>query len=131
MSKESSPPSNAADDNRIEVLPVLPSLDIAETLAFYRDKLGFSEIVYHDDRYLILRRDGMELHFWLAEDRSLCENTSVYLRGGGIAALYQEYSKVGLERLSEMSVRAWNMEEFYIHDPHGNLLRFGRIPRER
>jgi hypothetical protein len=28
-----------------------------------------------------------------------------------------------------MEVRPWNMEEFYIHDPHGNLLRFGRIPQ--
>jgi len=22
-------------------------------------------------------------------------------------------------------VRPWNMKEFYIHDPHGNLLKFG------
>ncbi len=28
-------------------------------------------------------------------------------------------------RLSEFSVQPWNMKEFYIHDPHGNLLRFG------
>lgn len=99
------------DEDRIEVLPVLPSLDISEALSFYRDQLGFGTLVHETHDYLILRRDGMELHFWLTEDRSLCERISVYLRGGG------------------MAVRPWNMEEFYVHDPHG-LLRFGRIPRD-
>jgi hypothetical protein len=27
-------------------------------------------------------------------------------------------------------VRPWNMKEFHIHDPHGNLLRFGCAPEE-
>ncbi|AHG46532.1 glyoxalase [Rhizobium leguminosarum bv. trifolii CB782] len=118
------------DPDRIEVLPVLPSLDINETLSFYRDKLGFANIVYEAPDYLILRRDDMELHFWRTEDVSLCEKTSVYLRGG-IGALHAEYREKGVERLTEMEVRPWNMEEFYIHDPHGNLLRFGRIPQPR
>lgn len=122
--------AEAEDEDRIEVLPVLPSLDISETLSFYRDQLGFRTLVYETQDYLILRRDGMELHFWLTDDRGLCEKTSVYLRGGGIADLHREFAARGVDRLSEMAVRPWNMEEFYIHDPHGNLLRFGRIPRD-
>ncbi|OJF94352.1 bleomycin resistance protein [Pararhizobium antarcticum] len=118
-----------SDDDRIEVLPVLPSLDLAVTLAFYRDCLGFSTVVHQDDGYLIVRRAEMELHFWLATDRLLCENSSVYLRGGGIGDLHREFSAKAVPQLSAMTVRPWNMEEFYIHDPHGNLLRFGRIPR--
>lgn len=114
--------------DRIEVLPVLPSLDIDETLAFYHGELGFSEVVYQAQEYLILRRDGMELHFWRTDDRSLCERSSVYLRGGGIGALHAEYDAKGVKSLTKLEVRPWNMEEFYIHDPHGNLLRFGRIP---
>lgn len=117
------------DPDRIEVLPVLPSLDLDETLAFYGDGLGFAEIVFRDENYLILRRmPGMELHFWRTEDRRLCEATSVYLRGGGIAALHREFGERGIARPTPMSVRPWGMEEFYIHDPHGNLLRFGKIP---
>ena len=120
--------SGLDDPNRIEALPVLPSLGIAETLAFYRQQLGFAEIVYEAADYLIVRRDGMELHFWRTDDRRLCENSSVYLRGDGIGDLYEEYRSRGVERLSDLSVRPWNMEEFYIHDPHGNVLRFGRVP---
>ncbi len=117
------------DPDRIEVLPVLPSLDIAATRDFYAGKLGFAELVYEADDYLIVRRPGMELHFWLTDDRTLCERTSVYLRGGGIGDLHREFTARDVPGLTPMSVRPWNMEEFYIHDPHGNLLRFGRIPQ--
>lgn len=119
------------DDNlRVEVLPILPSLSIAETLAYYRDGLGFSENVYQDDNYLILRRSfagaRMELHFWLQDDRSLCERTAIYIRGGGIDLLHAEFTERGSAKISPMEVRPWGMEEFYVWDPHGNLLKFGR-----
>ncbi|TIM43459.1 MAG: VOC family protein, partial [Mesorhizobium sp.] len=32
--------------------------------------------------------------------------------------------------LSPFTVRPWNMKEFYVWDPHGNLLRFGCAPEE-
>ena len=51
-----------SDPAEIEVLPVLPSVDLAETKAFYTEKLGLSEVVHEDDTYLILRRPGLELH---------------------------------------------------------------------
>ncbi|QQM31600.1 VOC family protein [Martelella lutilitoris] len=119
-----------ADPADIAVLPVLPSLDLAETKAFYTEKLGLSEVVHEDGTYLILRRPGMELHFWLTDDRGLCENTSIYIRGGGIDALYAEFSMRGIVHERGYEVREWNMKEFYVYDPHGNLLRFGRIPGE-
>jgi catechol 2,3-dioxygenase-like lactoylglutathione lyase family enzyme len=121
--------SMTENPDRIEVLPVLPSLDIQQTFDFYTTLLGFSEVVDRADDYLILRRPDMELHFRLTDDRTLCERTSVYLRGGGIGDLHREFSERDVPTLTPMAVRAWNMEEFYIHDPHGNLLRFARIPK--
>ncbi|AJY46120.1 bleomycin resistance protein [Martelella endophytica] len=117
-----------SDPSEIAVLPVLPSLDLAETKAFYTEKLGFSEVVHEDDGYLILRRPGLELHFWLTDDRSLSERTSVYIRGGGIDALHAEYAPRGILHPQGFAERSWGMKEFYVSDPHGNLLRFGRIP---
>jgi len=118
------------DDDRVEVLSMLPSLSIAESRDFYRDKLGFGEIVYEDKDYLIVRRDfvghRMEVHFWLTNDRRLCENSGIYIRGGGIDALREEFAERGVPKLSPMSVRPWGMEEFYVWDPHGNILKFGR-----
>ncbi|CAN7196703.1 VOC family protein [Rhizobium sp. LjRoot254] len=117
-------------DDRVEVLPMLPSLSIPETRDFYRHHLGFNEIVYEASDYLIIRREfvgeRMELHFWLTDDRKICEVSAVYIRGGGIDALHAEFTKRKAPKLSEMKVRSWNMEEFYVWDPHGNLLKFGR-----
>ncbi|WP_417690050.1 bleomycin resistance protein [Roseibium sp.] len=114
-------------DMAIEVLPVLPSLDFDETQAFYGDELGFG-VVYSSATRLILRRVQIELHFWKTDQRVFCENSSCYLRGGGIDALYAEFSERKVPGLSDYEVRPWDMKEFYIHDPHGNLLTFARIP---
>ncbi len=110
--------------NFARTIPILASLDIAETSAFYADWLGFA-VCYRDGSYLIAKRDDMELHFWKTDDRRFPENTSCYIRGGQVAALHAEYSARGVPELSPFLVRPWNMKEFYIHDPHGNLLKFG------
>lgn len=117
----------ARDDPAIAI-PVLASLDIAETRRFYSEELGFSVEAFGN--YAIARRDRMEIHFWLASDRIHPEHTSCYIRGGQIVALYDEYRAKGVATLSEFTVRPWDMKEFYIHDPHGNLLRFGATPQE-
>jgi len=116
------------DDDFAISIPVLASLDIAETAAFYRDQLGFQTDGYDD--YLIAKRDRIEIHFGLADDRIHPENMSCYIRGGQIVALYEEFRARKVPMLSEFKVRPWNMKEFYIHDPHGNLLRFGAAPEE-
>lgn len=68
------------DPQRVEMIPILPSVDIGETQAFYRDQLGFA-VTYETPAYLIVRRQEMELHFWLTDNRALCEATSVYACG--------------------------------------------------
>jgi len=110
-------------------IPVLASLDIAESAAFYVGQLGFSE-VYRDDNYLIVRREFMELHFWHTTNTAFPENTSCYIRGGQVSSLFKEFSGNDVPGLSSFDVRPWHMKEFYIRDPHGNLLRFGMAPEE-
>lgn len=61
-------------------IPILASLDIAETAAFYTEQLGFA-VGCEDANYLIVKRNDMELHFWKTQDRQLPENTSCYIRG--------------------------------------------------
>jgi hypothetical protein len=109
-------------------IPVLASLDMAVSRSFYVEQLGFTDVVYEDGAYLIVRRDAMELHFWLAADPIHPQNTSCYIRGGQVGALHAEYLRRNVARLSAFEVRPWDMMEFTIHDPHGNLLRFGCEP---
>ena len=117
-------------DDPARTIPILPSLSIDETQAFYVEQLGFASTVYKEQDYLIVRRGEMEIHFWLTDDKRIPDNTSCYIRGGQVAALYDEYKARAVPKLTEFTVRRWNMKEFYVVDPHGNLLRFGCSPEE-
>ncbi len=103
-------------------VPVLASLHIAQSRQFYEERLGFACLLQRAD-YLIMARDGCELHFWLCNDRRIAENTPCYVRGD-TEALHAQFAQRGLP-LAPPAVRAWGMKELYVIDPHGNLLKFG------
>jgi catechol 2,3-dioxygenase-like lactoylglutathione lyase family enzyme len=107
-------------------IPILASLNLQETLAFYRDRLGFAGHSFSD--YAVLRRDTIELHFWLTTDRSHPEHTSCFIRGPGVPALHAEFARQGVPGLSPFEDKPWGLREFHLIDPHGNLLRFGCEP---
>ena len=112
--------------------PLLPCLDLEETIAFYV-RLGFTETHsgHSPDPYAILKRDSAEIHlFGMAGlEPSQCY-AGGYLRVDGIDALRQEMSRSGLPlhgtpRLSTVMATPWGMREFHLVDLNGNLLRFG------
>jgi catechol 2,3-dioxygenase-like lactoylglutathione lyase family enzyme len=103
-------------------IPVLASLDLDETAAFYTERLGFQPRL-RADNYLIVEREGCEIHFWLCTERHIAENTSCYLRGDPIA-LHADFARRGLN-LDSPVVRPWGMRELCVIDPHGNLLKIG------
>lgn len=104
-------------------VPVLASLSLDESAEFYATRLGFKKQLQTDD-YLIVSRDGAEIHFWRCDERHIAENTSCYVRVNSTQALYDEFSAKGLT-LKPPLVREWGMKELYVIDPHGNLLKFG------
>lgn len=104
-------------------VPVLASLGLDESRDFYVSHLGF-RLLRQDADYLMLARDGAELHFWLCADRHVAKNTSCYVRTGDCQALFDEFSRHGLA-LQPPVLRPWGMKELYVIDPHGNLLKFG------
>jgi catechol 2,3-dioxygenase-like lactoylglutathione lyase family enzyme len=103
-------------------VPVLASLHLEETESFYRERLGFEPKLRACD-YLIVARDGCEIHFWLCADRHIAENTSCYVRGDTLA-LHADFVSRGLA-VTPPQERSWGMRELYVIDPHGNLLKFG------
>jgi catechol 2,3-dioxygenase-like lactoylglutathione lyase family enzyme len=103
-------------------IPVLASLDLNETAAFYEERLGFQPRLQADD-CLIVERKGCEIHFWHCTERHISENTSCYLRGD-TAASHADFTRRGLV-LDLPVARNWGMRELYVVDPHGNLLKIG------
>ena len=104
-------------------IPVLASLNLSESVAFYTDRLGFTKVGQYDD-YAIVVRDGAEIHFWSCPDRNIAENTSCYIRVMDTQRLFEEFAGKGVP-VKQPAVRPWGMKELYVIDPHGNLLKFG------
>jgi len=106
-------------------IPILRSPNLSETQAFY-ERLGFAPEQAAPD-YLIVRRPGIELHFCspdLIDGRAT--ESSCYIRGAGIDALHDEWSALDPSLVTPIYQRPWGMFEFYVSDPHGCLLKFGR-----
>ena len=127
MSSSTTPPIKG-----LETLPVLPSHNFDETISFYCGKLGFENLGRWDD-YLILKfiPGGIEIHFWLTDNKELPKNSSCYVRGEGIEELYLLWKDLGIERLCKPVQREFGMTEMYVIDVHGNLIKFGyrTVPR--
>ncbi len=100
-------------------VPVLASLDLAASQQFYTELLGF-DCLHASADYLMLRRDGCELHLWHCTERHIAENTSCYVRGD-TAALHADFAQRGL-LVEPPQLRDWGMREFYVTGPPGSPL---------
>lgn len=97
------------------IIPILPSRSLAVTEAFY-GTLGFTTVNVYPN-YLLLVRDGCELHFFLHPELDpLANDHGAYIRIAGPA---------DLPAGAVLEVKPWGMREFALIDPDGNLLRFG------
>jgi catechol 2,3-dioxygenase-like lactoylglutathione lyase family enzyme len=106
--------------------PMLPSADLARSVDYYDNKLGFARRALSDG-HAVVERDGAEIHFWPCKDQNIAKNSSAYLRVRDIEAVHASMSGAADGgRITEPQDREWGMREFYVIDPDGNLLRFGQ-----
>ena len=111
--------------------PIMPSRDFDGTTAFYAD-LGFEVGArYEKEGYLILRREGAELHFFRypAHEPETSDH-GVYLRVEDAAAVSHEFEPLklpaeGIPRFHPAEAKPWDMLEVVVVDEDGNLLRIG------
>ena len=119
-------------------IPMLPCRSLDVTRQFY-NRLGFEQvhIKFGEDRYLILVRRSIELHFFLMTE--LAPTTSMhssYIRVLDADALYRDFQAKGLPQEGSPSLgviedREWGMREFHLLDPDSNLLRIGSVIVEK
>ena len=105
-------------------IPVLASLEIATSLDFFH-KLGFETHDFGDHNYSIAIREHIEIHFWLCADKHVAENTSCYVRVNDIHALHADLAK--RFDVGEIVETPWGMDELYVIDPSGSLVKFGQL----
>ncbi|MEM1287377.1 MAG: VOC family protein [Pseudomonadota bacterium] len=114
-----------------KVCPVLPSRDFDVTANFY-GRMGF-EVGYRNDGYLVLARDGSELHFFRHPDHDPdTSDHGAYLKPHDAASFSAALEKLDIPNIEGQAPRfipaedkPWGMHEGAIVDPDGSLLRFG------
>lgn len=105
--------------------PVLASLDILRTTAFYRDRLDARVVHAEQGVYGIVALGAVSLHFWACDDRRIAEATGCRIEVQDIDALHARCSAEGiLHPAAPLGERPWGTREFAILDCDGNLLTF-------
>jgi catechol 2,3-dioxygenase-like lactoylglutathione lyase family enzyme len=109
------------------ICPKLPMRDLQKTAHYYTHYLGFSIIGKYPD-YLIVSRDGIELHFFMHRTIEVEQNDGqVYFRVTEIDRLYEEWllNGVSIHPNGPLETKPWGQREFSVLDPDFNLLTFG------
>lgn len=109
--------------------PKLPMRSKTLTKAFYMDQLGFRQSGNDFDGYLMMEKDGIEIHFFEFKDLDPAENYGqVYIRTSSIEELFQSLldKKVQIHPAGHLQTKPWGQKEFALLDPDNNLLTFGQ-----
>ncbi|OWK99443.1 glyoxalase/bleomycin resistance/extradiol dioxygenase family protein [Kaistella haifensis DSM 19056] len=110
--------------------PKIPMRNKEITRNFYINSLDFEEIGAVDfNEYLMIKKDQIELHFFLFESINPLENYGqVYIRTYGIESLYEDFlrKQIDIHPNGKLQEKPWGQKEFSILDPDGNLLTFGQ-----
>jgi len=112
----------------VDVIPKLPMRDRVATLDFYTQTLNF-RLMGDYGNYLLLRKDNVEIHFFLFEDLNPLENYGqIYIRTEAIHRVYQDWIQrgVSIHPNGPLSLKPWGQWEFSLLDPDHNLLTFGQ-----
>jgi catechol 2,3-dioxygenase-like lactoylglutathione lyase family enzyme len=106
-------------------VPIIPARDTVRSAEWYRDNLGF-EVVFTEDGYAIVERDGVGVHFWgpsgIPPEKS---DTMFRIRVEGIDELYEQCRERGIVHPNApLEAKPWGAREFAVLDGDGNLLTF-------
>ena len=117
----------------VDAVAIVPVRDVAATVDFYVDVLGFERrLVTDDGSFAIVRRGGAAIHLLACDDpealRATANNISLYVWVRGLDTLY-ETLRPALESLPAGRARppfnqAYGVREFHVKDPDGCLLFF-------
>jgi hypothetical protein len=111
-----------------QVIPKLPMRLKSLTKSYYIGQLGFSEMADYGD-YLLLEKDGIEIHFFEFKTLDPLENYGqIYIRTNQIEALYNQLldANVTIHPNAPLQQKPWGQIEFSLLDPDNNLITFGQ-----
>ncbi|PTQ95661.1 hypothetical protein C8P68_105166 [Mucilaginibacter yixingensis] len=111
-------------------VPILASLNTAETISYYTQKLGFN-LQANWDGYLIFNRNDVGIHLWLTDNPEIPKNTGCYIYVSDVRTLYGEYQAHNIIHPNgKLELKPWKMLQFSVLDNNGNIIHFGESTGE-
>ena len=107
--------------------PILKVADLAQSLRYYVDVLGFSNAEWGGDDFTCVTRDGASIY--LSEGDQGQFGTWVWIGVADVEILYDEYKDKAATILHGPKNFPWACE-MKVGDPDGHVLRFGSDPNE-
>jgi len=102
--------------------PELPATNLAASLAYYRDQLGFEiRTILPDRSYAIVERDGMAIHLFASDGD---KGAGLHLFTDEIEPLLDELRRRGARITQPVERKPWGNRDFRVADPTGNELKF-------
>jgi catechol 2,3-dioxygenase-like lactoylglutathione lyase family enzyme len=108
--------------------PVVAVTDVAKSIAYYRDALGFAVRFEYGAPtfYVCLCRDDVDIHLVAAaQTKRLPGNSGVAVFVDDVDGLHAELVKRGAQVTKAPQNYDYGMREFNVSDPDGNELFFG------
>jgi len=109
----------------ISVTPELPVADVREAQCWYRDVLGWKiGWLAEDESYGALYVETLEI--FLRRAAVLRPGGVTCVRVSDVESVYAACREAGGKVTSELETKPWQMNEFSVADPDGNVLRIGQ-----
>ena len=106
--------------------PILSVADMARSLRYYVDVLGFANADWGGDDFTCVSRDEASVYLSLGHQGQ--PGTWVWFGVEDVDALHEEYRTTGATILHSPENFPW-AREMRVGDPDGHVLRFGSEPR--
>jgi catechol 2,3-dioxygenase-like lactoylglutathione lyase family enzyme len=114
------------------IVPQLRTTDMASSVRFYTEKLGFSVEFHYEDFYTGIRAGGQIFHLKLVDEQDPSipyvdqgEHLHLYFETKGLADFAAQLKANGVELVKDVHKTPWNTREIVIHDDQGHTLYFG------
>ncbi len=105
--------------------------NLADAIAFYKARLGFTTDFVYGGFYASVSRDGAPIHLKCAPKfdterahRRAGEHLDAFLDMSEVRALHDELVRRGAPITKPLGERPWGTLDFYVEDPDGYILCF-------
>jgi catechol 2,3-dioxygenase-like lactoylglutathione lyase family enzyme len=114
------------------IVPQLRTTDMASSIRFYTEKLGFTVAFQYEDFYAGMRAGDQIFHLKLVDnkDPSIAyvdegDHFHLYLRTDGVADFAAQLKAKGVKLVKDVRETPWNTREIVLHDDQGHTLYLG------